>query len=424
MDTGSRRSSRIKALLVGLTMVGAVLAAPQVAGATFPGQNGKIAFSRLIPDPQSYCYPQRSQIFVANPDGTGESNISANAYEDFGARWSPTGQQVAFTRRLTVGDCHGNSDVGVMNADGGGQLDVTGATFRADCIYACQELDPVWSPAGDKLAITANANLASHLEGAYEIYTINADGTGPTALGPDGLVSGAPDWSPDSRRITFEASPSIYACQEGWPGQDIYVMNANGSGLVNLTNDLAACNVGPSWAPDGSKILFTRWIGGPVNSQGVFTMNPDGSGVTQLTDVPGDLSPAWSPDGRRIAFRRFSQGIYVMDADGSHVSKVTSAHSDFLWSPDSRKIAFNDLDPTNGSFVIDTVNIDGTELTRVAEGVESVADWQPLPRSAFKNASKYCKAQRDSMGKGAFAQTFGTNGNGANAFGQCVGRGR
>jgi dipeptidyl aminopeptidase/acylaminoacyl peptidase len=97
-------------------------------------------------------------------------------------------------------------------------------------------------------------------------------------------------------------------------GGEIYAMNADGSGQVNLTNSQAD-DYSPAWSPDGTKIAFTRYEGGPGAE--IYVMNADGTNQVNLTNDPADDSaPAWSPDGTKIAFTRLGGAdfeIYVMD---------------------------------------------------------------------------------------------------------------
>ena len=94
---------------------------------------------------------------------------------------------------------------------------------------------------------------------------------------------------PDGRRIAFDSQ------RDG--NREIYVMDADGSGVARLTHN-GDDDLTPSWSPDGRRIAFAS--GGRARLD-IYVMNADGSGATRLTDNDGG-TPAWSPDGRRIAF--------------------------------------------------------------------------------------------------------------------------
>ena len=159
---------------------------------------------------------------------------------------------------------------------------------------------------------------------------------------------------------------------------EIYVMNADGGGLVRLTTD-AAVDFSPAWSPDGSRITFFSNRDGTGE---IYAMNADGTGVTQLTTA-GGFEPAWSPDGNRIAFRSNRDGnpeIYVMNADGTVPTRITTnaAFDDFpAWSPDGTRIAF--FSNRDGSFDIYVMNADGSFPTNLTfdPAVDLFPDWSP-----------------------------------------------
>jgi TolB protein len=211
--------------------------------------------------------------------------------------------------------------------------------------HPAMDLDPAWSPDGDRIAFT------SKRDGNNEIYLMNADGSDVIRLTDHPARDSLPAWSPDGARIAFASE------RDG--NLEIYVMNADGSGLTRLTNH-AARDWDPAWSPEGARIAFSSVRDRPVEipGGGIYVMDADGSAVTNLSNNPAsDSSPAWSPDGARIAFishRGTSyrgnteyQGhaeIYVMNADGSDLTRLTDNpdHKGApAWSPDGARIAFS-----------------------------------------------------------------------------------
>jgi Tol biopolymer transport system component len=301
-------------LAAGMILLGLVASAGP-ARAVVPGTNGRILFTRSIctsdtrpcweivaadandthetvlagPYPRSawddhftanWAPDGRSVIFIANqgiwqvnadgsnlhlvwsppPDGSGI---------DDGPTFTPDGNSIIFTRC-----CPQSSGYGLwrINADGTGLRIVTTETH----VDASDNLPQV-SPDGTLIAFHRNLNYC----GCY-IATVNFAGGDLRQLTDPSLNAQIPNWSPDSRRIVFQALGNVWG------------VNRDGSGLTQLTFDSGKSrSVNPSYSPDGTKIIFVH-----VRSTGdrdLFTMNPDGSGVTQLTRTANDeWFPQWA----------------------------------------------------------------------------------------------------------------------------------
>jgi Tol biopolymer transport system component len=191
--------------------------------------------------------------------------------------------------------------------------------------------------------------------------------------------------------LTVLISPSVtYAAFPGVNGkiafdsnrngnEDIYLMNPDGSGVTQLTFDPAPDSY-PEWSADGKKIVFESVRDG--NNE-IYVMNADGSGQTNLTNNPNlDLVPTWSPDGTQIAFtsrRDGNEEIYIMNADGSGQTNLTNnpaGDAQPAWSPDGTKIAFESL--RNGFAQVFVMNTDGSGVIQLTtSGSNGGANWSP-----------------------------------------------
>jgi TolB protein len=230
---------------------------------------------------------------------------------------------------------------------------------------------------------TTGSDIAfvSTRDGDYAIFAMSADGGGQHRLTkrevdistPQGLFFQVePDWSPDGRKIAFASRRAGTF--------DIYVMDADGTGTKQLTSGQATDNH-PTFSPDGKRIAFER-------AGDIFVMSADGTGVHKITGIDAEESePAWSPNGTWIAYVRRGAGeaareIWVVHPDGSERHAVTKIEGDVLqpaWSPDSGRIAFSSKPTGTAYFALRTIGVDGKGLREV---VPTAADdlspsWSP-----------------------------------------------
>lgn len=235
-------------------------------------------------------------------------------------------------------------------------------------LFSGGALNPDWSPDGSKVAF-------SH-EG--DIYRIDADGTGLVNLtNTAGDSERDPSWSPDGTQILFASS--------GVGSDAIEVMNADGSDRQLVKNDINAES--PVWSPDGNTIVYVAFDG---SARQIYATNSDGSGRAQLTSGQnGSDNPDFSPDGTRIAFDRYSGSaayneIWTMNEDGSDQQHLWgNAPFDFeepSWSPDGTKLAF--MGPQGSGWGVFVIDSDGSSTQAdvvVAKGSEP--DWGPAAPS-------------------------------------------
>jgi Tol biopolymer transport system component len=256
------------------------------------------------------------EIYVMNPDGSGQTRLTNSPGQDFSPTWSPDASKIAF-----VSSRDGNYDIYVMNADGSAVTNLTNTTNTED-----NQIDnkaPNWSPDGTKIA------FESARDGRRAgIWVMNSDGTDPTQLTDGG--ERAPAWSPDNKKIAVRRERNNVDRGDGTFGgtTDIVVMNADGTDQVQIFTTIIACALHLEWSPDGSQISFN----GCDYTWSIQLIQPDGSGLTQLlVRDHNNEHPTWSPDGGRIAFSsdfgelRTYIDIYVMNADGTGLTQLTDS---------------------------------------------------------------------------------------------------
>ncbi len=304
-------------------------------------------------------------FYLIGADGSGLRPLTRMAETVAFPYWSPDGSKIAYLC------CTGHdSNLWVMNADGSGARRLTTGLASS----------PAWSPDGSRIAFDDH--------GAGEVWSIAADGSDAKRLAP---ASGGARWSPDGRSIVF-FSWRDFPDQE--QRNELYVMAADGSNQIRLTDNEAE-DVEPTWSPDGTQIAFTS--GGGANPD-IYVVAADGSDERQLTTDPApDEGPAWSPGGSRILFTSYRDGadplmlgsgnaeIFTVAPDGSGLTNLTNS-PDWdgypAWSPDGSRIAFSINDGVE--FDLYVMNADGSGKRRLpgVEGANGMANdccpaWRP-----------------------------------------------
>ena len=232
----------------------------------------------------------------------------------------------------------------------------------------------------------AQIAFVSERDWNLEIYVMDADGSNLRNLTNNPARDSSPAWSPDGQKIAFVAYDKD-GNDKKEVGGEIYVMDADGNNLLRLT-DNPADSSSPTWSPDGQRIAFQSSQDGGKNSE-IYAMDADGDDPRNLTNNPAsDSSPAWSPDGQKIAFVSDRDGdeksgeIYVMDADGNNLLRLTdnpAGGSSPAWSPDSQKIAFQSGQEGGKSFDIHVMDADGDNPRNVTNhhASDESPSWSP-----------------------------------------------
>ena len=173
--------------------------------------------------------------------------------------------------------------------------------------------------------------------------------------------------APATAKIVFASNLNVKAKDKS----DIYIMNPDGTGRVNLTHHNAKDSE-PTWSPSGRHILFTSDRDGGSD---IYRMNADGTNVRRIFKKWANRSnPTWSPDGRQIAyFHGDEEAIYIASIDGANEKRLVKGWHP-TWSPDGTEIAFVSL---AGSLDIRVINLK-TRLERVLVPMEQALLHEPV----------------------------------------------
>jgi len=249
------------------------------------------------------------RLAVIDEDGANPIFLTRGDYMVLTPRFNPTAQTIAYMSYIG-----GKPRVYLFDLETGKQ-EMLGN-------FPNMTFSPRFSPDGNKVALTLETN------GNSDIYVMDLRSRQMSRLTTDPAIDTAPSFSPDGRQIAFESDRG--------GSQQIYVMNADGSNQHRISFG-AGRNGTPVWSPRGDLVAFTKQDGGHFD---IGVMRPDGSGERLISSGWEDEGPTWAPNGRVLMFTREIQGgrgaqMWSVDVTGRNERRVLTPGdaSDPAWSP-------------------------------------------------------------------------------------------
>jgi dipeptidyl aminopeptidase/acylaminoacyl peptidase len=206
-----------------------------------------------------------------------------------------------------------------------------------------------------------------------DLYTARDDGTNQRRLGDVGRIPTGPGWAPDGSRIVFSRS-------RGEPtGPDVWTMAPDGSDARFLAGTPHA-DLDPSFSPDGRRVAFVAYATTRFLLQ---VVNADGSGLRALADGPFPLTYDWSPDSRRIVSANDRGAMSIVDVESGRLEQLPNVSGDWpTWSPDGKLIAFGRFDRQVAGGRLHVMAPDGSGLRQLStRPIAEPAAWAPDSRS-------------------------------------------
>lgn len=351
LDAMNRPAARI---FTGLGVLVAALMAAVPAQATFPGANGRIAYtwSRGGEGFESPPHPRLVGVVSVRPDGHARRLVARGGTN---ASYSPDGRRIAFLRA---------GRLWIARADGRHARPVTPSDWLVD--------DHEWSPRGTRVALVRVSRTGLW----HALYTVRPNGSALERLlkAPMGVTLSSGAWSPDGKAI-------VYA-QNRQSGRSIVRFIRAGHITTVALGDL------PSWSRRGLIAYGTH--ASPRSAGEVCVTRPRSGALVRCFGFADAAvtDPAWSPDGGRLMLMYTSQTgsrteIWTVRPDGAVLSRAPRFNEFPIFSPDGRRLAFSRSrfggDPRLGYTDLYLKRPDGTDQRRLVRGGQAQApDWQPL----------------------------------------------